>query len=61
MSAAILYVVTVFGATPPLHYADMVSCHRDARLIAQDRENVVSAECRPAMHVVKGAYYAPKP
>jgi len=61
MTAAILYVTLVFGAAPPLPYADMATCQRDARLIAQDRENVVSAECRAAVHVVRGAFVPPKP
>ena len=61
MTAAILYVVTVFGAAPPLHYADMATCQREARLIAEDRENVISAVCKPALHIVKGAYVPPKP
>lgn len=61
MTAAILTAVFVVGGSLSLPYADMATCQADARILAEDKANVVSAECRTALHVAKGSYYAPRP
>lgn len=59
MTAAVMTVVFAMGFQMPLHYPDMVTCQREAAMVASAKGDVISATCKEVQKLTKAKHFIP--